>query len=135
MRVSCCASSGFNVRQGDLPPGVAVRHLPRLPGLGDSDVSPVARIIEQDVVTGEFDTVQLQLVHPLVWLRVYFHSPTYVSQTALGLGALSLAVNQLGLDWEASVIVRLAPIIRGATFLQAALFLLSSFCCRGYCQA
>ena len=99
---------GFNVRQGDLPPGVAVRHLLRLPGLGDSDVSPVVRIIEQDVVTGDLDTVQLQLVHPLVWLRVYFHSPTSVSQTVLGLGALSLAVNQLGLGWEASVIFRQA---------------------------
>jgi ABC-2 type transport system permease protein len=94
--------------------------------LAASFVYHVARNIEQYVVTGELDTVLLQPVHPLVWLSGYFYSPTYVSQTVLGFGVLSLAASQLGVGWGAGVIFRLALMILGATFLQAALFLLSS---------
>ncbi|GEM_PF-400321 len=94
--------------------------------LAASFVYHVARNIEQYVVTGELDTVLLQPVHPLVWLSGYFYSPTYVSQTILGLGVLYFAATQLGVGWGVAMVLRLVVMIVGATFLQAALFLLSS---------
>lgn len=94
--------------------------------LAASFVFHVARNIEQYVVTGELDTVLLQPVHPLVWLSGYFYSPTYISQTILGLGVLYFAASQLGVTWGPAVVLRLVVMIVGATFLQAALFLLSS---------
>ncbi|MBI3971248.1 MAG: ABC-2 family transporter protein [Chloroflexi bacterium] len=91
-----------------------------------SFVFHIARNIEQYVVSGELDTVLLKPVHPLVWLSGYFYSPTYVSQTILGFLVLSFAAGQLDLHWSLGVVVRLGVVLLGASFLQAALFLVAS---------
>jgi ABC-2 type transport system permease protein len=91
-----------------------------------SFVFHVAANIEQYVVSGELDTVLLKPVHPLVWLSGFFYSPTYISQTLLGLGVLYVAGTQLGLTWHPATLLRLVIVVAGAACLQAALFLLSS---------
>jgi ABC-2 type transport system permease protein len=91
-----------------------------------SFVFHVARNIEQYVVSGELDTVLLKPVHPLIWLSGFFYSPTYISQTLLGLGVLYVAGTQLALQWSAAAVLRLAAVVLGASFLQAALFLIAS---------
>lgn len=94
--------------------------------LAASFVFHVAANIESYVVSGELDTVLLKPIHPLVWLSGFFYSPTYISQTVLGLVVLSVAAAQLNVHWSVGTVARLGVALLGASCLQAALFLVAS---------
>jgi ABC-2 type transport system permease protein len=86
----------------------------------------LAQNIERYIVSGELDAVLLKPVHPLLWLSGYFYSPTYISQTILGMGILLWAASQLGVAWTPAMAGVLLVVLLGASLLQAALFLVAS---------
>jgi ABC-2 type transport system permease protein len=91
-----------------------------------SFVFHIARNIESYIVTGQLDAVLLKPVHPLLWLSGFFYSPTYISQTILGMGVVLWSAAQLRVAWTPAAIAALLVMLLGASLLQAALFLVSS---------
>lgn len=94
--------------------------------VGASFFYHVAANIERYVANGELDAVLTRPMNPLIWLCGFYYSPTYISQTILGLGVLGYAAVRLGLHLDLPLVVGIVVVLVGASLLQAALFLFSS---------